>query len=466
MRWADRQKRLSLSRFLHNLGICLHFQNNPSLKNRLILKPNWATTAIYKILDNPRIKTETLGHFNDQDLDRIWHEDQYQDMRHELLQLMLEFKVCYEIPRRKGHYIAPHLLTHNTPTYPWHPTPGDLSLRYRYKRFMPKGILTRFIVEQHKRIENVSEPDRAHVWKTGVILIDHNTRAEIIEKYSDREIILRFTGPHQRDLLTQLKTTLDDIHDDFTRRDAPTTQNPLDYDIVIPCNCSTCNINSNPHFFSLEDLHTFINKRIDTMQCYKSGDGINVRRLLDNTIAPTQYRQKDRDRYGFTRDEESGDRYNNQRPIIISPTFINSNKQEQTVTEQSPKTTNLNFTNANIGAIATDNATATVSNNAFTQTHNTSTEDLLKLITTLRQAALQFPQTTQEELTIAIEDLEAEIIKPKTDRNPTRLKQRFAAITAAIGILASGASGLADFTSTAIDLGEKLNIDVPALIGQ
>ena len=50
--------------------------------------------------------------------------------------------------------------------------------------------------------------------------------------------------------------------------------------------------------------------------------------------------------------------------------------------------------------------------------------------------------------------------------NPTRLKQRFAAITAAIGILASGASGLADFTNTAIDLSQKLNIDVPALMGR
>ena len=230
------------------------------------------------------------------------------------------------------------LLTHNTPTYPWQPTPGDLSLRYRYKRFMPKGILTRFIVEQHKRIENVSEPDRAHVWKTGVILIDQNTRAEIIEKYSDREIILRFTGPHQRNLLTQLKTTLDDIHEDFTRPDGlrpteghrPTTQKPLDYEIVIPCNCTTCTISNKPDFFSLENLYNFTNKRIDTIQCRESGNTINVRSLLDNTIDRNYER---RDRYSSMSYDERSDRYDRKQElhVHITPTFNNNNQQEQTI---------------------------------------------------------------------------------------------------------------------------------------
>ena len=136
------------------------------------------------------------------------------------------------------------------------------------------------------------------------------------------------------------------------------------------------------------------------------------------------------------------------------------------MTDQSQKTTNLNLTNANIGAIATDNAQATVSNNTFTQTHNTSTEDLLKLIPTLRQTALQFPPEIQEDLTPDLEDLEAEILKPAPDRNPTRLKKRLLALFTAANLLASGVSGATDFTNTAIDLGEKLNIDVPALIGR
>jgi Leucine-rich repeat (LRR) protein len=73
-------------------------------------------TAVYQILDNQRVR-KNLGQFNDQDLADIWQADEYTNMRHELLQLMKEFKVCHEIPRRKGEYIAPHLLSQESPCY-------------------------------------------------------------------------------------------------------------------------------------------------------------------------------------------------------------------------------------------------------------------------------------------------------------------------------------------------------------
>ena len=136
------------------------------------------------------------------------------------------------------------------------------------------------------------------------------------------------------------------------------------------------------------------------------------------------------------------------------------------MTEQSSKTTTFHLDKFNIGAIAADNAQATVTDNTFSQNYDTSTEDLLKLITALRQTALQFPTEIKEEIDSDLEDLEAEIIKPETDRNPIRIKKHLAAIVTTIGFLASGISGVADFTNTTIDLGSKLNIDVPALIGR
>ena len=169
---------LDISDLLHRLGICLHFQKDAILRHRLILKPNWGTAAVYKILDNPNVKKE-LGQFCDADLQNIWRESQYNNMRHELLQLMKEFKVCYEIPHHKGNYIAPHLLKEDSPNYDWD-TSQNLILRYRYKIFMPKGILSRFIVEMHQDIENVSNPEQALVWKSGVILTNHAARAQVI----------------------------------------------------------------------------------------------------------------------------------------------------------------------------------------------------------------------------------------------------------------------------------------------
>ena len=60
-------------------------------------------------------------------------------------------------------YIAPQLLSPTRPAYEWEGR-GGLVLQYDYE-FMPKGILTRFIVAVNHLIA-----DQGLVWKSGVIL--------------------------------------------------------------------------------------------------------------------------------------------------------------------------------------------------------------------------------------------------------------------------------------------------------
>ncbi len=272
-----REEMFQLSRFLHELGICLHFQKDPILYYRLILKPNWGTAAVYKILDNTTVR-QNLGQFSDADLDDIWAASEYADMRHSLLQMMKEFKVCYEIPRRKGQYIAPHLLSAEAPTYDWD-TDNNLLLSYCYKGFMPKGILTRFIVEMHQDIENVSDPEQAHVWKSGVVLTNGVARAQVIENYPQRQIHIHVYGNRPRDLLTIINHKFKEIHDSFDDR--------LDYDTLIPCNCSICKSSQNPFTFALNRLHQCIDQRRPTIECHESGEPVNVHGLIDGVIIET-----------------------------------------------------------------------------------------------------------------------------------------------------------------------------------
>lgn len=118
---------LQLSGYLHDLGVCLHFQDDPLLKKTVILKPTWGTDAVYKVLDNERV-IGNLGKFNRDDLADIWSEAKYVDMQDELLQLMINFKLCYKIPAGES-YIAPQLLTDNQPYYEWDEK-NNLILRY------------------------------------------------------------------------------------------------------------------------------------------------------------------------------------------------------------------------------------------------------------------------------------------------------------------------------------------------
>ena len=275
-KFTRRGDQLQLSGYLHDLGVCLHFQDDDLLRKTVILKPEWGTAAVYKVLDNPTV-IRHLGCFTKDDLKQIWHDDDYADMRGELLQLMMKFQLCYEIPGRPGRYIAPQLLSENPPDYVWdtHPQPlpegenMDLRVRYAYE-FMPKGMLTRFIVATHPFIE-----DQKLVWKSGVILRKEGARAEIIEYYGKREMHIRVSGTHKKELLTVVMYEFEKIHGVYSR---------LKYDTLIPCNCAACKGNAEPHFYKYQVLRKFMADRQETIQCQASYQMVNVRGLLDEVI--------------------------------------------------------------------------------------------------------------------------------------------------------------------------------------
>jgi internalin A len=270
-----RADKLQLSGFLHDLGVCLHFQEDDLLQKTVILKPTWGTAAVYKVLDNPQV-IQKLGQFTRADLAQIWHEDQYADMRAELLKLMMNFKLCYEIPNCPGTYIAPQLLTENQPNYAWD-FDRNLMLRYEYE-FMPKGILTRFIVETHSLIES-----QALVWRSGVVLSREQARAEVIEyyRYHKGEIWVRVSGKRQKELLTIVRHELQKIHDSY--------ENRLKYSELVPCNCSTCKGSATPYFYRLADLYRRLDNQRYQTECEQSYESVEVRSLIDEVITEDFY---------------------------------------------------------------------------------------------------------------------------------------------------------------------------------
>ena len=191
------EDKLQLSGYLHDLGVCLHFQDEEDslLYKTIILKPEWGTDAVYKVLDNQKV-IDNQGHFTRNDLKEIWHEEKYKLMRGELLELMKKFELCYETPENKDNFIAPQLLTKEEPEYEWN-NEGNLVLSYTYNNFMPKGIIIRFIVIMHQYIEQ-----HKYVWRNGVILNKNNTKAKIIENYDERKIKINIIGENKQNLMT------------------------------------------------------------------------------------------------------------------------------------------------------------------------------------------------------------------------------------------------------------------------
>ncbi|MCP4105866.1 MAG: TIR domain-containing protein [Desulfobacteraceae bacterium] len=221
--------------------------------------------SCYKVLDNKEV-IRNLGRFTKADLAKIWNEDNYAGMQDELLQLMINFKLCYKISETQDTYIAPQLLTENQPKYKW--AENSLILRYVYE-FMPKGIINRFIVATHKMIAK-----QKLVWKSGVILERDKTFAELIEYYGKREIKIRIAGRHKKELMTIVTHELNKIHDSY---------NNLKYDKMIPCNCITCKGNQKPHFYPFDELREFISDGQNKIQCRKKPyKMVSVRGLIDD----------------------------------------------------------------------------------------------------------------------------------------------------------------------------------------
>ena len=284
--------RLVLSQYFHDLGSILHFQEDQTspLYKTVILKPKWGTDAAYKVLDNNQVK-QNLGKFTTAELKQIWQDAEYRNMQSELLELMLKFKLCYPLPNANNTYIAPQLLDANQPKYIWNDS-DNLLLRYDYE-FMPRGILTRFIVEMHQYI------DEPNVWLTGVLLKRDHTWAEVIETYDRREIKIRLSGSNKRGFLEVITDQLDKIHADFKQ---------LKVKKLIPCNCDMCKKSQNPHFYKFEQLRKLVSNNITDTRCDESLLTVNVLSLIDDVFGREKFlkSEKNRDESSILIDGNSG----------------------------------------------------------------------------------------------------------------------------------------------------------------
>lgn len=264
---TKREDALVLSQYFHDIGVFLHFQDDTLLNKTVFLKPNWATHAVYKMLDHPLLDNQH-GRFSSEDALTIWYEKEYEALRDELLRLMHKFFLIYEIDK-SGHYIVPEKLPATSPEYSWDLS-SNLFLQYTYDLFMPKGIMSQFIVEMHRYISN-----HELVWKKGCVLERDRAVAEVIESYDARRIAIRLSGINKRDFMTIITEKLDDINKKYEK---------MKVDKLIPCNCGECAKSESPYFYKYDDLKRRIEKGILDAECHNSYARVNVRQLIDDVL--------------------------------------------------------------------------------------------------------------------------------------------------------------------------------------
>lgn len=258
---------LFLSEYFHDLGVLLHFQDDIDLKDTIILNHEWLTNGVYKILDDQKV-IEQKGRFTNDDIKRIWSEEEFRHKNRELLSLMKnrKFDLCFELPN--GEYLIPRLLPVDEVEHTWESTPDNTKFEFRYK-FMPKGILTRLIVKMNTDIfEN-------KFWRYGVILKYDGTKALIKEKYFENKITIELIGSHKREYLFNIRKVIREIHNDF--KNIKVTE-------MIPCNCSHCKTVNNPQFYDFGLLQRYELNEILDIRCDKSLEMVKVASLTNDIV--------------------------------------------------------------------------------------------------------------------------------------------------------------------------------------
>jgi hypothetical protein len=279
---TEKQSRIDLSRWLHDLGVILHFQEDPALADFMVLNPQWASNAVYEIMRHPEVLSNA-GRFQRSLLRKVWTQSGYSDSEQgKLLNLMLKdnFEVCFQTHEHgREIFIAPQLLPDNRPeTYRWQQEKTTLRYTYQYP-FMPSGIIGRLIVRLHEDLEMSQE--RKMVWVKGAILAKDGCRAQISEAEDPKDgrklirIEVQGDGAEERkNALRDIRLELDRIHD----RSFPT----LSVFQKIPCTCYHCIAADLPHEFDVADLR---NRTKATIECPKSSVDIPVRQLLEGFFA-------------------------------------------------------------------------------------------------------------------------------------------------------------------------------------
>ena len=265
----DRTKALHLSRYLHDLGVFLHFQDDPLLARTVILQNTWATEAVYRMLDDESVKAKS-GRFDKSDCKRVWLDSNYADMHPELLALMVNFELCYELPNSESQtWLAPQLLSPVKPAalVDW-AQPEDLVLRYRYA-FLPKGIIGRLMVRLHRFVHD------AEMATVTCVQFERETTVVLAELLaSGNEIELRARGPERKGLLSVVAAELDAINSAFAGlRDKVGKW--------IPCNCLKCGKTLLPYLFEEKALRKRAEDKRLQVECPESYDAMAVLALLD-----------------------------------------------------------------------------------------------------------------------------------------------------------------------------------------
>jgi GTPase SAR1 family protein len=290
----------------HRLGRLTHYENDPTLRNIVILRPDWLATAMSYVLDDEQTRS-AHGLVNFSRLSCLWQdparpvESRYPPVLHPIfLRLMERFDLSYRVADPSGKsdsdplsligQLVPDIRPINM-EFAWLPLPsaGDIQQtqvcrivdKQTGQRATAEGLFYQLIVRLHKySLGRVNYKDSVH-WQRGLVLDNsYNGRAFLEHKGDDIHITVR--APYPERFLTMLTEEVKYLVESFWEG--------LRCEVMVPC-VAPCGKNKpGTNLFEVEKLIAFKRKGLKQFPCTNSGCDVlqDIDQLLLNSPAATQ----------------------------------------------------------------------------------------------------------------------------------------------------------------------------------
>ncbi|MEH1947497.1 MAG: COR domain-containing protein [Nostoc sp.] len=286
-------------RISHILGHFIHYHNDSTLRNIVILKPDWLAKAISFVLDDEMTRKRN-GLVEFQHLSQLWShppfagEEGYPSKLHPIfLRLMERFDISYKVVLDRSEtsntsliaQLVPDTRPEPLPNWGEQPEAGDRQqvqicriVDSRGQFAVAEGLFYQLIVRLHKySLGRANYEDSIH-WQRGLMLDnDYNGRALLEYVGTDVKITVRAAYPER--FLSYLTEEIKWLVENFWEG--------LRCNVMVPC-IETCGMNAPGNgLFEVQKLIESKKKNRHEFPCPISGCGEwqNIDQLLNN--APT-----------------------------------------------------------------------------------------------------------------------------------------------------------------------------------
>jgi len=265
---VDANSAAVLIQWLHELGDILYFRDTDELNDIVILKPQWVSEYISKVLESYEV-IERFGVFTRQHMNSLWY-DIDSSIRDHFLRLMERFDLSYRTLENREISLVVERLPLDPPQYErvWNnPRTKDdcneITMKFKLNT-IPAGIPTWFIARSH-RFSTYTH------WRNGAVFAyeaEQNHLALVQAFPHDRYVTLSVRGPHPQTFFALLRDGFEVTLARFPG---------LQVTRLIPCpghNGRSCS-----HEFDYHQLLKRINKK-PIIECPEGLEDISVTALL------------------------------------------------------------------------------------------------------------------------------------------------------------------------------------------